>query len=99
MKINVQSVHFDADQKLISFIEDKVSKLDQFHEGITASEVILRLDKSKENENKIAEIKLNVPGTELFAKRQCKSFEEAVDDTVEALRRQIRKFKGKTLSR
>jgi len=99
MKINVQSVHFDADNKLIDLINVKVNKLNTFSEKITSSEVILKLDKSKVNENKIVEIKLNVPGRELFAKRQCKSFEEAVDGSVEALRTQIRKHKGKTLSR
>jgi putative sigma-54 modulation protein len=99
MNINVQSVHFDADNKLIDFINTRVNKLNTYSEKITASEVILKLDKAKTNENKIVEIKIAVPGRELFAKRQCKSFEEAVDGSVEALRTQIRKHKGKSLSR
>jgi len=95
MHIKVHSIHFDADYKLINFITEKVNKLEHFDDQILSGEVFLRLEKSDINENKIAEIKLNVPGKELFAKKQSKSFEEATDVAVEALRRQIRKHKGK----
>ncbi len=95
MQVQVHSVHFDADSKLINFIEGKVNKLEQFHDQIIGTEVFLRLDKSSVNENKVAEIRLAVPGKDLFAKKQCKSFEEATDIAVEALRKQIRKHKTK----
>jgi putative sigma-54 modulation protein len=99
MEIKVQSIHFDADKKLEDFINEKVSKLSALHEHITTGEVFLRLDKNESGDNKIAEIKLNVPGKELFAKRQCKTFEEAIDLSVEALRTQVKKYKGKLTSR
>lgn len=95
MKIKVQSIHFTADKKLLQFVEEKVDKLFQFYDGIIDSEVYLRLDKSDSSENKIAEIKINTPGKTLFAKEQCKTFEEATDVAVEALRRQITKHKEK----
>lgn len=95
MDIQVHSIHFDADVKLINFIEGKVNKLEQFYDHIVAGEVFLRLDKSKDMENKVAEIKVMIPGRELFAKKQCKSFEEATDLAVEALRKQVRRHKGK----
>lgn len=95
MDIQVHSIHFDADQKLVTFINDKVGKLDLFLGNIIAGEVYLRLDKSSAQENKVAEVKILVPGKELFAKRQCKSFEEATDQAVEALRRQLEKHKRK----
>lgn len=95
MQIQVHSIHFDADQKLVDFINEKISKLSTFHDHIISSEVFLRLEKSDVNENKIAEIKLAVPGKDLFAKRQCRTFEEATDDAVEALRRQIKKQREK----
>lgn len=95
MQVQVQSIHFDADVKLIQFIEDKISKLALFHDRIIRSEVFLRIDKSDIMENKVAEIKISVPGKELFASKQCKSFEEATDNAVEALRRQITKHKAK----
>jgi putative sigma-54 modulation protein len=91
----VQSIHFDADKELVNFIESKVGKLSQYYDRIIDSEVYLKVDKNATNENKIAEIKLAIPGKELFAKKQCKTFEEATDLAVEALRRQIRKHKGK----
>lgn len=95
MNVKVQSLHFDADKKLVDFINEKLEKLNHFHDKITSSEVILRLDNSDAKDNKIAEIKLNIPGNELFAKRQCRTFEEAVDTSVDALRNQIAKVKGK----
>jgi putative sigma-54 modulation protein len=95
MQVQVQSIHFDADVKLISFIEEKLQKLTTFHDRIIKSEVFLRLDKSDVNENKIAEVKLSIPGKELFAKKQCKTFEEATDVAVEALRKQIDKHRTK----
>ena len=95
MKVRVQSIHFIADKKLISFIEDRVDKLKQFYEDIIDGEVFLRLENADNLENKVAEIRINTPGKTLFAKEQCKSFEEATDQAIEALRRQITKYKEK----
>jgi putative sigma-54 modulation protein len=95
MKINTQSVHFDADNKLLAFVTDKVSKLTTYYENIVDADVTLRLDKSSTQENKIAEVKLRVKGNELFAKKQCLSFEESVDLCVDALKTQLVKYKGK----
>lgn len=93
MEIKTNAVNFSIDKKLVAYIEDKVSKLSLFFDQIISTEVYLRVDKSAEKENKLAEIKLLVPGNEVFAKKQCKTFEEAVDLTVEALRKQILKHK------
>ena len=95
MQVQVHSVHFDADAKLLEFIQSRLNKLEQFHDQIIGTEVFLRLDKSDVNANKVAEIKMAVPGKELFAKKQSRSFEEATDIAVEALRKQIRKYKTK----
>lgn len=95
MNIKIQSIHFDADVKLESFITNKVGKLKQYNEGIIGADVFLRLDKSQTADNKIAEIKLDLPGSDFFAKRQSSSFEAATDGAVEALRRQIKKFTEK----
>ena len=89
----MHAIHFKADQKLLSFIQERLNKLEQFNDQIVSAEVYLRLDKDREKENKIAEIKLHIPGKEMFAKKQCKSFEEATNVAVEALRRQIMKDK------
>ena len=95
MEVQVQSIRFDADQKLIDFIKQRVNKLNIFFDQIIDTEVYLKIDRANIKDNKIVEIKLNIPGKELFAKKQCKSFEEATDETVEALRRQIKRHKGK----
>jgi putative sigma-54 modulation protein len=98
MTINVQSVHFDADKKLIAFVNEKVEKLNTFYGGIINTEVILRLDKGDNAENKIAEIKMLGKGHEFFAKKQCASFEEATDLACEALKTQVKKHKEKMLT-
>jgi len=97
MKVNVKinSVHFDADKKLIEFIHERVNKLSQYYDKIIDSEVILKVENTSSIDNKIVEIKLIIPGNDAFAKKQCKSFEEATDTAVEALRRQLKKHKEK----
>ncbi|MGY6558602.1 MAG: ribosome hibernation-promoting factor, HPF/YfiA family [Nitritalea sp.] len=97
MKLQMHSIHFDADQKLIDFVQKKADKLDTFYDRIIDGEVFMRLDKNENNENKLIEIKLNVPGKQLFAKSQADSFEAAADDAIEGLRRQIKKFKEKAV--
>jgi putative sigma-54 modulation protein len=95
MDLQVHSVHFDADRKLLDFIDKKIGKLEQYFDNIIAGEVFLRLGNPSEPENKVAEIKLLIPGKELFAKKQCKSFEEATDLACDALRKQVKKQKEK----
>jgi len=94
MDIKIQSIHFDADQKLVDFVEEKVGKLSHYYDKIIGEDVFLKLE-TADQENKVAEIKIKLPGKDLFAKKQCKSFEEATDEAVEALRRQINKHKSK----
>ena len=95
MKLDIQSVHFKADQKLLDFIQDRADKLDQYFDGIISGEVILRLENSETRENKIVEMKLEVPGNNPFAKKQAATFEEATDECIEAMRRQVKKVKDK----
>lgn len=92
MKLQVQSIHFNADVKLINFIQRKVDKLETFYDRLVDGEVFLRLN-NEGIENKTVEIKLNVPGTQLFATEKAKSFEAAADMATEALRSQLKKFK------
>ncbi len=95
MNVTIQSVRFTASAQLEEFVQQKVNKLDQFFDNIVSAEVILKLDKSDSTENKVAEISLNVPGGDLFAKKQTKTFEEGVDLCVDALRKQLIKWKEK----
>ncbi len=95
MRITVQSIHFSADKKLLAFIQKKADKLDQFFDQIISAEVYLKLEKTEDEQNKITEIKLILPGNQLFAKEQCKTFEEAADLAIESLRRQVDKHKAK----
>lgn len=92
MKLQVQSIHFNADVKLIDFIQRKVDKLQTFYDRVVDGEVFLRLN-NEGIDNKTVEIKINMPGTQLFATEKARSFEAAADQATEALRRQLRKFK------
>ena len=94
MKIQVHSIHFNADIKLIDFIQKKVDKLEVLYDRLVDGEVFLRLN-NEGVENKTVEIKLNVPGTQLFATEKARSFEAATDLATEALSMQLRKFKTK----
>lgn len=95
MNIKIQSIKFDADKKLTDFVDKKVNKLERYFDNIVDAEVFLRLQNSQELDNKVAEIRLKVPGSDLFAQRQSKTFEEAVDDCIDALKTQIQKHKDK----
>ncbi len=96
MNIIVQSIKFDADQKLVTFIKKKTAKLEQFLDNIIEGVCYLRLENVDDETNKVVEIKINIPGNQLFAKAQAKTFEEGTDIAVESLRRQINKHKTKT---
>ena len=95
MDFRLNTVNFTADEKLVEFIQGKIKKLEMMCDDIIASEIYLKLDKNDERENKVAEVKLLLPGSELFAKKQCKSFEEAADLVVQALKKQVEKHKAK----
>jgi len=90
----MHSIHFDADPKLLDFIQKKVDKLETFYDRMVDGEVFLRVNNDG-IENKTIEIKLNMPGNQIFAKEEARSFEEAADIATEALRRQIKKYKAK----
>lgn len=95
MNITIKAVHFSANIRLEQLIETKLNKLKQYDDRIIGANVFLRLVKNQELENKITEIKLEIPGTELFAKKQSNSFEKSTDSVVEALKKQLQKFKEK----
>ncbi|MCI0751333.1 MAG: ribosome-associated translation inhibitor RaiA [Flammeovirgaceae bacterium] len=92
MKLQVHSIHFNADQKLIDFIQRKVDKLETFYDRLVDGEVFLRLN-NEGIENKTVEIKLKVPGDQLFAIEKARSFEVATDMVTDSLKSQLKKFK------
>lgn len=95
MNIRINSLRFSPTQQLESFVESKVSKLDQYNDEIIGAEVFLKLENTQDEANKVAEIRLEIPGNELFAKKQSKSFEESTDTAIDALIKQIAKVKKK----
>jgi putative sigma-54 modulation protein len=95
MNIKINSVKFAASKQLETFIESKVRKLGQFSDDIIGAEIFLKLENTQDLENKIAEVRIDIPGNELFVKKQSKTFEEATDNAVDALKRQITKVKEK----
>jgi putative sigma-54 modulation protein len=95
MKVDIQSIHFDADKKLLDFVTQKVEKVNTFHEGINLADVYLRLEKDAEKNNKTVEIKVNVSGTPIFAKENSNTFEAATDLVIEKVKTQVKKHKEK----
>ncbi|MEO2064594.1 MAG: ribosome-associated translation inhibitor RaiA [Christiangramia sp.] len=95
MKVNVQSVNFNADQKLIDFTQKKLDKLEHFYDKVIFADVYLKVQNTSAKENKITEILLSIPGGDLMVKKTCKKFEECVDECVNSLQRQLIKRKEK----
>ena len=95
MEIKINAVGFSASSQLEDFIQKKIYKLDKYHDGIIGSEVTLKLEKDDNLENKVVEVLLNVKGQEVFAKKNAKKFEEAVDELYDVVKRQLVKIKEK----
>lgn len=95
MDVKIQSVRFDADAKLLAFVESKMAKLERFADRATGSDVIMKLDKDHEKGNKVVTITLRLPGDELVAECQAKSFEEAIDNSIDALKKQLERAKDR----
>jgi len=96
MNVNIQTVHFDADIKLVSYIEKKLSKLEQFHDRITKVDVYLKLDNIVHTiKDKVAEIKVHIPRHEFFVKQSSKSFEESFDTALDSVITQIKRRKDR----
>lgn len=95
MKVNINSVHFKADSKLEDFITQKLEKVCSKYSDVIGSEVTLKLDNTDAPENKIADIRLMLKGNDLFASKVSKSFEESTDEAIDALKKQLEKYKGK----
>lgn len=95
MEIKIQSIHFDATEQLQVFIQKKVGKLEKFYDDIKLVEVSLKVVKPETAENKEAGIKVTVPNGEFYANKVKNTFEEAIDEDVEALSKQLLKYKEK----
>lgn len=95
MKVFIQSVNFNADSELLKYIEKKVQGLSKFHDKIIDAEVFLKVQNTSDKENKISEVKINIPGNELMVKKETKSFEEGISICVDSLKRQLKKSKEK----
>ncbi|MCP3927522.1 MAG: ribosome-associated translation inhibitor RaiA [Bacteroidetes bacterium] len=95
MRVHTESVQFKADQKLVDYIDKKLGKLEQFFDRIIDVNVTLRLENSGQVRDKIAEVRLKVPGDTLFTKEKSKTFEASIDNAADTLKRQLIKYKEK----
>jgi putative sigma-54 modulation protein len=96
MNVNIQTVHFSADTKLVEYVSKKIEKLNTFHDSITKIDVFLKLDNVVHTiKDKIAEISVHVPRHQFFSKCSSKSFEESFDNAFESLVNQIKRKKDR----
>ena len=96
MKLQTTAVHFKADQKLLDYIQERLEKLENIFDRIIDARVYLKLENSGQVKDKIVEVKLNVPGDELFVSTKDRSFEAAAYNAVNVLNRLLKKYKSKT---
>ncbi|MEI8074180.1 MAG: ribosome-associated translation inhibitor RaiA [Bacteroidota bacterium] len=96
MNVNIQTVHFDADDKLVDYVTKKVEKLNTFHDQILKVDLFLKLDNVVHSiKDKIVEIKVHVPKHDFFVKASSKSFEESFDNAMDSIVSQIKRKKDK----
>jgi putative sigma-54 modulation protein len=96
MNVNIQTVHFDADDKLVDYVTKKVEKLNTFHDQILKVDLFLKLDNVVHSiKDKVVEIKVHVPKHDFFVKASSKSFEESFDNAMESIVSQIKRKKDK----
>ena len=95
MKVSVHAVNFTVDRRLVDFIQERLDKLEKYYDKVVSADVFLKVEKTSEKENKIVEVKINVPGDEFLVKKQCKTFEEALELSAESLQRMLVKRKEK----
>ena len=98
MKVSVHAVNFTVDKRLVDFIQERLDKLEKYYDKVVSADVFLKVEKTSEKENKIVEVKINVPGDEFLVKKQCKTFEEALELSAESLQRMLVKRKEKISS-
>jgi putative sigma-54 modulation protein len=96
MNLHIQTVHFEADQRLVEHVKEKIGKLEQFHDRIIKVDVFLKLDNIVHTiKDKIAEIRVHVPKADFFVKATSKSFETSFDEAFDSLVNQIKRKKEK----
>jgi putative sigma-54 modulation protein len=95
MKVNVHAVNFTVDKKLVDFVQDRMDKLEKYYDKVVSSDVFLKVEKTSDKENKIVEMRINVPGDDFLVKKQCKTFEEATEQAAESIERLLVKRKEK----
>jgi putative sigma-54 modulation protein len=98
MMVNVHAVNLAVDKKLVEYVQERMDRLEKYYDKIVSSDVYLKVEKTSEKENKVVEIKVNVPGDDFVVKKQCKTFEEAIELSAETLERLLVKRKEKIRS-
>ncbi|WP_298614501.1 ribosome-associated translation inhibitor RaiA [uncultured Odoribacter sp.] len=95
MEVKINPVGFSTSSQLEDFIQKKLSKLEKYYDGILGIETTLKLEKDDNLENKVVEVSISIKGQDVFAKKNAKKFEEAIDELYDVLKRQLVKIKEK----
>lgn len=95
MKVNLNAVGFSVDRKLVDFIQIKMDKIERFYDKVVDADVYLKLENTSDKENKVVDIRVNIPGNDIAVSKQARTFEEAVDNSCDAIERLLIKHKEK----
>src|SRR5690554_1254839 len=95
MKVNLNAVGFSVDKKLVDFIQVKMDKIERYYDKVVDADVYLKLENTSDKENKIVDIRVNIPGNDIAVNKQARTFEEAVDNSCDAIERLLIKHKEK----
>src|SRR5690606_38851440 len=97
MKVNLNAVGFSVDRKLIDFIQIKLDKIEKYYDRVVDADVYLKVENTSDKENKVVDVRVNIPGNDLAVSKQAKTFEAAIDMCCEALESLLVKHKEKSI--
>lgn len=98
MDIIIQSLGFTAGAELEGYVQEKLDKLSPDAQIVRAN-VTLFLGPDRATPNTYCEIRLEVPGPDLFIKESASEFEQAIDQCVNKLQSMLRKQKEKLVDK
>lgn len=91
MRIDIQTVGFEAEQDLLDYADEKINKLNKYFENITGIDIYLKSVQNDRDKTKVAEVKVFLPGEPIFGQEQTDTFHGALDQAIEKVKKQLKK--------
>ena len=97
MLINIESLHFKADDALADFIQERIDALSKKFTRIESVHVILKKEDIDPAHNRVVEVIVEVRKKQFFAEATADTFELAVNRAFDKIKRIVRKHAEKVM--